>query len=130
MTRLQLFLFHRLPVLVLCVAIFVQSSFSAPEVLPVYPHSDKLLHFLCYALLGALFLRAFLTSRLRNRLDLLVWLSIICTALYGISDEVHQAFIPLRNASSTDAMADILGGIFGVLLYRKTNGNRLHQNTG
>ena len=77
------------------------------------PNFDKVLHFLGYALLGALFLRAFYTTSINHRLKLIFVLSVLFSGLYGISDEIHQSFVPYRDASAMDALADILGSAFG-----------------
>jgi VanZ family protein len=79
---------------------------------------DKFLHFAAYALLGALFLRAFKTTQIKHHLKLILILSILLSALYGISDEIHQSFVPYRTADALDAFADILGSIAGVYLYQ------------
>ena len=79
-----------------------------------------MLHFTAYALLGALFLRAFNITRIRHHLKLIIILSIILSSLYGISDEIHQSFVPFRTADAMDALADIIGSITGVYLYQKT----------
>jgi len=86
---------------------------------PDWPHIDKVLHFVAYALLGALLLRAFYTTRIKHHLKLIVILSILLSSLYGISDEIHQSFVPYRSADAMDALADILGSIFGVYIFYK-----------
>jgi VanZ family protein len=78
---------------------------------------DKLLHFSAYAVLGALFLRAFKTTQFKNNIKLVMILSIFASSLYGISDELHQYLVPCRNADITDVLADILGSVCGVYLY-------------
>jgi VanZ family protein len=96
----------------------LQSSFPSIESVPELPYSDKLLHFFAYAVLGAFFLRAYKTLRVRNRLNLLIMLSILSSSLYGISDELHQYFVPCRSAEWMDILADILGSVFGVFIYQ------------
>jgi len=49
----------------------------------------------------------------------LIGLVVILATLYGISDEVHQAFVPGRNASPWDVVADGLGGVMGALIYTR-----------
>jgi VanZ family protein len=98
--------------------IFFQSSFPSLKSVPELAYSDKLLHFLAYAVLGALFLRAYKTLRVRNKISLLIVLSILSSSLYGISDEIHQHFIPYRSFEYYDILADFLGSIFGVLIYQ------------
>ena len=106
------------PLIIYCILIFLQSSFPSIESVPELPYTDKLLHFFAYAVLGALFLRAYKTLRVRNRLNLLIMFSILSSSLYGISDELHQYFVPCRSAEWMDILADILGSVFGVFIYR------------
>ncbi|MCP4371957.1 MAG: hypothetical protein GY797_28140 [Deltaproteobacteria bacterium] len=105
------------PLITYCILIFLQSSFPSIESVPELPYSDKLLHFFAYAVLGALFLRAYKTLRIRNKLKLLIILSVLSSSLYGISDEVHQHFVPYRSFEYFDILADILGSVFGVFIY-------------
>jgi VanZ family protein len=86
------------------------------------PYFDKVLHFVAYALLGALFLRAFKTSRIKNNIKLMVILSVLLSSLYGISDEIHQYFVPYRDADLMDVLADTLGGLMGVYIYQALAG--------
>ena len=106
------------PVFIYCLMIFMQSSYPSPESVPDWPYIDKLLHIAVYALLGALFLRAFKTLRIQHNLKLVMILSILLSSLYGISDEIHQHFVPFRNADFMDALADIIGSVGGVYVYQ------------
>ncbi|NIW80004.1 MAG: VanZ family protein, partial [Calditrichae bacterium] len=47
-----------------------------------------------------------------------ILIAIIIGIVYGISDEYHQSFVPGRFADVVDALADTLGIIIGVLLFR------------
>jgi len=55
--------------------------------------------------------------------------------LYAISDEVHQAFVPTRQASTADVLIDTLGGGAGLVLIWVTHlvfhvfGSGLPQNS-
>ena len=115
---LKKFLFYWLPVFIYCLLIFMQSSYPSPESVPDLPYIDKLFHIAVYALLGALFLRAFKTLRIQQNLKLVMILSILLSSLYGISDEIHQHFVPFRNADFMDAMADMIGSVGGVCVYQ------------
>ncbi|MBW1758802.1 MAG: VanZ family protein [Deltaproteobacteria bacterium] len=118
MNRIYNFLFYWFPVLIYGLLIFIQSSRPSPANFPHnIAHIDKLLHFFGYALLGVLFARAFKTRSAKNNLKLLMVLSIILSGLYGISDEIHQAFVPFRDGDIMDILADILGSICGVFAY-------------
>ena len=98
--------------------IFLQSSFPSIESVPELPYIDKLLHFFAYAVLGALFLRAYKTLQIRNNLKFLIILSVLSSSLYGISDEMHQYFVPYRSFEYADILADALGSLFGVFIYQ------------
>ena len=41
---------------------------------------------------------------------------IAATVLYGVVDELHQATVPGRDASSLDLLADALGAVLGVTI--------------
>lgn len=117
LAKINQLIFYRLPVLVYCIAIFMQSSFPATKSIPPFPMADKVLHLVGYALLGGLFLRALRTFSIRDNKMLIIFLSMILSSLYGISDEIHQSFVPERSADIYDALADTVGSIFGVLIY-------------
>jgi len=117
LTRSHKFFAYWFPILVYCLVIFVQSSYPSPDIGLHWPFKDKVLHFTAYALLGALFLRAFYTTRIKHHLKLIIILSVLLSSLYGISDEIHQSFVPFRTADAMDALADILGSAFGASVY-------------
>jgi VanZ family protein len=54
---------------------------------------------------------------LKNRRNLLILMSIGSATLYGISDEIHQIFVPFRQADILDAVADAIGSICGVTIF-------------
>jgi VanZ family protein len=110
--------FYWLPVVLYCAALFIQSSFPAPEVLPDVPGADKLLHAGAYALLGWLFARAWNTTRLRLRPVALMATSFACALAYGVTDELHQAMMPFRSAEILDVAADGVGAAAGVWGWR------------
>jgi VanZ family protein len=111
------FLKYWLPLIVYCLAIFIQSSFPSPVKEPDVPFFDKYLHMLGYALLGVLFCRAYGSLRLVGKFWLVALLSVLSAGLYGISDEIHQYFVPSRSADVMDVAADFVGAAWGVFLY-------------
>ena len=115
--RYKNLLFYWFPIIIYCLIIFIQSSYPSPETVPDLPYMDKLLHFSVYAVLGALFLRAFKTTQFKNNIKLVMILSILASSFYGISDELHQYFVTCRNADIMDVLADIFGSLCGVYLY-------------
>ena len=44
-------------------------------------------------------------------------LAILASFLYGISDEIHQAFVPMRSCDVFDALFDLLGAVLGAGLF-------------
>lgn len=41
---------------------------------------------------------------------------LLWTGLYAVSDEIHQAFVPLRTGSPWDVMVDMVGAMTGLLM--------------
>lgn len=129
-TAMHLFIRNWLPVIGFCILIFVQSSFPTSDHLPTINLSDKVLHFSAYAILAVLFCRAFNgMARLRNRWRLLFLISVMATTAYGLSDELHQSFVPGRNADAGDAVADFAGSLAGSWFYLHCLYVRLRSHT-
>jgi VanZ family protein len=80
-------------------------------------YADKFIHFFVYAFLGLLIIRAFTTLPIREHMVFLIIISIFLSTLYGLSDEIHQCFVPNRCADAKDIYADLLGSAFGVYAY-------------
>lgn len=112
------FIQHWVPLIGFCLLIFIQSSFPSPIRDHDIPFFDKYLHLLAYAVLGVLFYRAYATLRIGAKKDRIAVLSILSAGLYGVSDEIHQYFVPGRHADVMDAAVDLVGAVCGVLCYR------------
>lgn len=96
--------------------IYYLSSQSHPEeTLPSFVglFSDKVLHIAEYAVLGGLSYRAFRWGTNESWRPWAGLLAVLLTALYGLSDEVHQSFVPFRESSALDWLADSLGAVLG-----------------
>lgn len=115
--RLTTFLYRWLPLIVYCLAIYIQSDLPASEHIPSFEFSDKILHFLAYAVMGILFYRAYQTLRIKDNQQMLILFSVVSASLYGISDEIHQYFVPFRDAEILDAIANFLGALCAVYLF-------------
>lgn len=107
-----------LPLILYMVTIFLLSGFSHPEKdLPgafLLPH-DKVAHTLEYAILGILCVRAFHHGLGRQAIrHAIVW-AILCSTLYGLTDEYHQSFVPYRESDQWDLVADFLGASLGAV---------------
>jgi VanZ family protein len=78
---------------------------------------DKLEHLGAYGLWAFLFAAALRATRPGIRLWPLVLLTFLAGVLYGASDEVHQRFVPEREADLADLAADSAGALLGGLAY-------------
>ncbi|KPL20735.1 MAG: hypothetical protein AMJ93_11200 [Anaerolineae bacterium SM23_84] len=117
-----IWLWHWLPPILLMAAIFYLSH--QPD-LPRAPDPlldvllKKLGHATEYAVLFLLLVRAWSQSQTGDRvLDT----SLLTTAAYAISDELHQAFVPGRRANWYDILID---ASVALLLWRFLRGGRL-----
>ena len=71
--------------------------------------SDKTAHFLVYGLLGFLILRALSGGSLSAMTPSRAIAAMALAGLYGLTDEIHQFFVPGRNPDVLDVVADTLG---------------------
>jgi len=103
------------PAATLMAGLFIMSSIPEPPQVPG-DMSDFGAHAIAYSVLGGLVLRALAGAR---------WLGITVArsanalaiaAVYGLSDEFHQSFVPGRVSDVRDLVADVLGALAGVLL--------------
>jgi len=116
--KLKRFALCWLPLILYCLFIYIQSDHPSPEQIPIFPYVDKVLHATAYGIMGILFYRAYQTLRLKDNIKMLMFLSVISASLYGISDEIHQSFVPFRQAEVADVIADTIGAFSGVYLYQ------------
>lgn len=109
----------RVFLLIMLGGIFYLSHQPSLKVIPpLFPHQDKVLHAGMYFLLSV--------SMIMNR-DLCrgyhpVPVMFISGVIYAVSDEIHQSFVPGRDCSTGDLLADIVGlaaGLSVYLWYRK-----------
>lgn len=110
-------IYYRLPVIAYCLGIFWQSSYPGIISEPVFPHFDKLIHFFAYAFLAALCARDLQAEKPFWSPRDIKFITLGFCFIYGLSDEFHQAFVPLRDASVYDFMADCLGSLAGSYFY-------------
>jgi len=112
------FLYH-LPWQLLFIIIFILSSIPGDR-LPEreFNLADKIAHFLLFGLLGLLLARGLAESRNDFWRERYVLWSILIAISYGIIDELHQSFIPGRYTSFSDCIADCLGIVVFVYIYK------------
>lgn len=102
-----------LPPLCYAAGIFFLSSRAVPPSIAPPEGFDKLAHFILYGGLGGLLARALLSAGL-GRANAVWWTTLLGT-LYGVSDEIHQSFVPERSSEVLDAVADAGGSLIGGL---------------
>lgn len=73
---------------------------------------DKLIHAAVYAVLALLLLFAD-----RRPVGWRAWFWVGVACLYGLSDEIHQHFVPPRQADPLDLTADAAGAVGAVALW-------------
>ncbi len=78
--------------------------------LPSFPGADKVAHMIAYAALASSVLW-FLYERALGNPKRTAIICVLFCLFYGISDEYHQSFIPLRSVSIFDLLADTMGGL-------------------
>jgi hypothetical protein len=98
------------PVIIQMAVIFGFSSIPDLQALPG-GMSDKSGHAIGYAILGALVLRALAGGRLAGMSWPRAVAAVLLAALYGVSDEFHQSFVPGRSSDARDVVADALGAL-------------------
>lgn len=67
---------------------------------------DKLAHLAEYAVLAFLLARGFGRP--------FWWAAFLTATIWGVIDEWHQSWVPLRDASAWDIVADALGALVGM----------------
>lgn len=79
-------------------------------------------HLATYALLAGLLLYALAGPRRPTLRSALVALAL--TALYAVSDELHQSLVPDRTGRAADVLIDLVGATLGLLIAALVLGSR------
>ena len=90
---------------------------SGSDVLSRFPFSALVGHLGGYFLLSLLFYRAFSGGLRQWRPVAAAW-AVVCSILYGVSDEMHQYFVPGREPSWLDLLVDGAGACLAVIACR------------
>jgi VanZ family protein len=116
-----------LPVGLYAALIFGGSSVSTPpEAIAslLTKVSDKAIHMMEYGLFGALLYRACRHAAGPWIARHAVVIASVGCALYGLSDEIHQLFVPFREGDPLDLIADTTGGLLGASIWKWVEGRR------
>ncbi len=100
-------------VITYALTIFLVSSIEGNELDTGPPGLDKFLHLIEYLILSSLIYASFNASSNQIKNSTIFWLSFSLCALYGISDEIHQLFVPNRHFELLDILFDTIGSLIG-----------------
>ncbi len=112
------FSLNQLPLLIWMGLIFWLSSIPRIPVIHAPIEIDKVVHTSVFFVLCWFSYRAFrYQSRVPSFRDHALILALVLTALYGITDEIHQRFVPGRTFDYFDMLADASGAVaFAIIL--------------
>ena len=96
--------------------IFAISSMSHVSIPSNFPFRDKGIHFCEYLVLGWLCTHAVRAGWPTRPAARTLLLGAFVATMWGLGDEIHQAFVPNRSADPYDLLADALGSISGAAL--------------
>lgn len=106
--------FDGLTLLAYCSLIFWLSDQQTLPMPSTFEFQDKFLHAGAYWVMGVLSWRAFRHFGM-PALTLSI-VSLLFCSLYGVSDEWHQSFVPGRESSAADWLADSFGAAMAMLM--------------
>lgn len=98
------------PALVWMAVIFWVSSLPGSKIPGGYSTPG---HFIAYSVLGGLLALPLLRMTGRDRA---IALALLAASIYGITDEFHQTFVPMRTPDVADWGVDTLGAFFGAVM--------------
>jgi len=119
MNKIKHFLVYWLPVIIWAGVIFKLSSGRLPTVGESYWDDfafKKFSHVIFYGFFAILNYRALISEKIKKEKALVF--AIFISFLYGISDEIHQSFIPSRGPHIRDVFFDTIGAIMAVYLFK------------
>ena len=77
----------------------------------------KIGHLTEYAILAALFWRALRSgTRFQAKMSILFLFAWLAAAIFAVTDEFHQSFVPTRTASPKDVLIDVCGALIGLAI--------------
>jgi VanZ family protein len=99
-------------------SIFYASSIPGENIPSLFVNQDIVFHVAVYLLLAYFFSRALKNTYQDITAAKLILFTVIFGVIYGITDELHQVFVPYRTVSAWDVFNDGMGSLIGSLLYR------------
>ncbi|MBU4202303.1 MAG: VanZ family protein [Candidatus Altiarchaeota archaeon] len=110
--------------LTVCYMVLIFLISSSPYMTQPSPLESKeapiVEHMIEYSILGFLLLGSLSSKKMSDKE--LVILAISISILYGISDEIHQFFVPGRYCDVIDVLANSVGSFIGVMIAKMAKG--------
>jgi len=122
--------FAWLPAALYMLLIWWLSSRSLNISIDSFPFRDKGVHAAEYGVLGVLLAHALAGTFASRSRAVLWWWAAGLTVLFGMTDEIHQAFVPGRSSDILDVVADAVGAVAGAsvrLWWIRPNGTAQHE---
>ncbi len=99
----------------IAIIIFYISSLTFPPGAPSFGWETIAYHFYAFLFLEAFLLISINQGKIENKK--FIFVAIIIALVYGVSDEIHQLFVPGRACSFSDFLIDSAGILFATLIY-------------
>ncbi len=109
--------FNRILAIIWMGFIYFLSSKSHLPSTNLFFAQDKIFHAVFFGILAFFFIRSQKNFILKNYSFKNALVITFIVAAYGLSDEFHQIFVPNRDASLGDLVADTSGGFLVSILY-------------
>ena len=122
--------YHALLV-IYCLIIFILSSIPGENFPKVdFEFSDKIVHVIIYSILYVLFFYSLKNQSKYIKLrSSALWLSVIFTSLYGMTDEFHQYFVTNRSCEFYDWLADTTGALLMFTIFSMIYNKKMHSSS-
>lgn len=106
-----------LVVLIIIIIIFITSSIQSSQIKRVtfFSWQSFVYHFLIFFILAFFILISLIEGKMNKKN--LILIALIVSVLYGISDEIHQYFVPGRCCSLSDILTDSAGSLTAAFFY-------------
>jgi len=109
---------RKIPAILVMVAIFTLSALPAGQLPNAFDLNDKIKHFIAYFVLGISLCLWISSDKWRAKPVIRGMFVVLICAIFGISDEFHQSFVPGRSGNDLgDLTADFIGGLAAPFLY-------------
>ncbi len=105
-----------LPLSVAATIVWLSSRPTYPFGISLPTPLDKLAHMTAFGVLAAFTELAWRRTHPHVPLARRLLVILVCVAIFGASDELHQHFVPGRSCNFFDWMADGAGGALGLIL--------------